>query len=142
MKFPRRTFVVFAFLLAVVFIQFIPTHMDNPPVETEIQTPSEVGKILVKACYDCHSNRTKWPWYGRIAPVSWLLARDVTEAREEINFTTWNRYHPAIRAVYRRKIWEEVKGGHMPPFFYNLMHPEARLSHEEKEALRLWSATP
>jgi len=71
-------------VVAFVFIQFIPVDKSNPPVIVDIPTPPEVKAILKRACYDCHSNETVWPWYSQIAPISWLLARDVHEGRTEI----------------------------------------------------------
>lgn len=142
MKTRRHILSLVALIMTLVLIQFIPVHRTNPASETEITAPGPVLVILRKACYNCHSNQTRWPWYSNIAPVSWLVARDVTKAREEMNFTTWNRYTPIKQSAKREDIWKEVKGGHMPPLPYRLMHPEARLSHEEKEQLRAWSTTP
>lgn len=123
-------------------IQLIPVSRTNPPVETEISAPAPVQSILMQACYDCHSNKTVWPWYSRVAPVSWLIAGDVDEARQELNFTTWNRYSADQQATYRMEVWKEVEEDGMPPFLYRLMHPEARLSAEQKAALREWSTNP
>jgi hypothetical protein len=132
-------------LLAVVGvlagIQLIPVSRTNPPVETEISAPAAVQSILRQACYDCHSNKTVWPWYGRIAPASWLVAHDVAEGREELNFTTWNRYSADQQATYRKEVWKEVEEDGMPPFPYRLMHAQARLSAEQKAALREWSTS-
>jgi len=74
-------------LMAAVFvlIQFIPVARTNPPVEGEISASPEVMSILRRACYDCHSNETRWPWYSKIAPVSWLSVKDVNEGREHLN---------------------------------------------------------
>ena len=78
--------------IVLVGIQFIPVKMSNPPVEEEISASPEIKAILKRACYDCHSHETIWPGYSQVAPVSWLLAWDVAEGREELNFSTWNRY--------------------------------------------------
>ncbi len=130
-------------VLVIVFvgIQLIPVPMNNPPVEEEIAVSSEVKAILKRACYDCHSHETVWPWYSRVAPASWLLAWDVHEGREELNFSTWNRYGPKKRAKIVKEIWEEVQEGEMPPWFYLPLHPEARLSDQEHSVLHAWSAT-
>jgi hypothetical protein len=142
MKSPRRILSLIAIFLTLVFIQLAPVERSNPPVESEIATPDNVKVILRKACYDCHSNLTVWPWYSSIAPVSWLLVSDVTEGREELNFTTWNRYPIKKQSAKQKKVWEEVQEGEMPPLIYRLMHPEARLSDPEKEQLRIWSTAP
>jgi hypothetical protein len=140
---PRHRFLpLIALIMTLVLIQFVPVKRTNPPVETEIAAPGNVMTVLRKACYNCHSNQTEWPWYSRIAPVSWLVARDVTKAREEMNFTNWNRYTPKKQSAQIEDIWKEVKDDHMPPLPYRLMHPEARLTHDEKEQLRSWSIGP
>ena len=72
--------------------QLVPVDRSNPPVQGEVAAPSEVRAILRRACYDCHSNAVRWPWYGRVAPVSWLLERDVREGRKEVNFSVFNEY--------------------------------------------------
>ncbi len=78
-------------IIALVAIQLVPVDRTNPPVETEVPATVEVRSILRRACYDCHSNETVWPWYSRIAPISWLVARDVREGREKVNLSTWNQ---------------------------------------------------
>ncbi|MGA7828716.1 MAG: heme-binding domain-containing protein [Geobacteraceae bacterium] len=142
MKSPRRNLSLAVIIVTLVLIQLAPVERSNPPVEAEITAPDNVMAILHKACYDCHSNLTVWPWYSSIAPVSWLLVSDVREGRAEVNFTTWNRYPAKKQSAKRKKVWEEVKDGEMPPLIYRLMHPKARLSDREKDQLRSWSAAP
>lgn len=140
----KRKLPVMALLAgAVAFacIQLVPAPRTNPPVETEITAPAQVRAILRQACYDCHSNRTLWPWYARVAPVSWLVANDVKKGREEVNFTAWNRYTADEQATYRKEVWKQVERDRMPPRLYRFMHPEARLSAEQKAIVREWSAT-
>ena len=132
---------VFLAVLVLVGIQFIPVNSSNPPVEEEILASPEVKAILKRACYDCHSHETIWPRYSRVAPVSWLLAWDVGEGREELNFSTWNRYSQKKREKIIREIWEEVDEGEMPPWFYLPLHPEARLSDSDRVVLRAWAAS-
>ena len=88
------------------------------------------GDVIRRACYDCHSNQTAWPWYSSVAPVSWLLQRDVNEGRQHLNFSEWDR--PQRHA---KDVAYQVKAGEMPPWFYLPMHPMAKLSDAEKEAL-------
>jgi hypothetical protein len=128
--------IVFAILVA---IQFVPVDTTNPPVETEVPAPAEVATILERSCYDCHSNRSRWPWYSRVAPVSWLVAHDVAEAREHLNFSEWNRLDAKDQAKALEEIWEEVEEGEMPLWFYLPLHPEARLSPGDLERLRGWT---
>ena len=124
--------------LALGAVQLVPIDRTNPPVEEDISAPSEVKAILKRACYDCHSNETVWPWYSRVAPVSWLVAWDVQEGREELNFSTWNRYSAKQRVKKINESWEEIEEGEMPPWFYVPLHPEGRLANQERDRLRAW----
>ncbi len=134
-----RTIVVL--ILVGVGIQLIPVTMSNPPIEEEISTSPEVKAILKRACYDCHSHETIWPGDSRVAPISWLLAWDVREGREELNFSTWNQYGEKKRNKMIKEIWEEVEEGEMPPWFYLPLHPEAQLSDEDHAVLQAWAAS-
>lgn len=138
----RRGFVSRALLGALVLlvaIQFVPVDRSNPPVETEVPAPAKVRPVLRRACYDCHSNETVWPWYSRTAPLSWLVARDVREGRKKLNFSTWNRLDAGRRARKLKETWKEVSEGEMPPGFYVAIHREAALSPEDRTALRDWT---
>lgn len=114
-------------------IQLVPygrAHA-NPPVISEPAWDSAATRALaVRACFDCHSNETQWPWYSHVAPVSWLVQRDVEVGRRVLNFSEWNR--PSEEAGESA---ETVVKGEMPPWFYVLPHPEASLSASEKRAL-------
>jgi Haem-binding domain len=129
-------------LVLVVAIQFIPVDSANPPVESEIPTSPAVKAVLRRACYDCHSNETQWPWYSRIAPISWLLAWDVREGRAELNFSTWNRYSTQQQVKKLQESWKEVGEGEMPPWYYLPVHREARLSADDRTLLEQWARTP
>lgn len=129
-------------VMAVVFvvIQFVPVEgRTNPPVQSDIGAPPEVDAILRRSCYDCHSHETRWPWYNRVAPASWLIAHDVKEAREHLNFSAWDRYSSEEKAHLIEEMWEEVEEGEMPLWFYVPLHPEAKLSDEDKATLEAWS---
>jgi cbb3-type cytochrome oxidase cytochrome c subunit len=129
------------FLVLVVAIQFIPVETANPPVESDIPTSPAVKAILRSACYDCHSHETVWPWYSHIAPISWLLARDVREGRAELNFSTWNRYSTQQHVKKLKESWEEVREGEMPPWYYLPVHREAQLSAADRTLLEQWART-
>ena len=137
----RRKSLLGALVLLVVgvLIQFVPIEHSNPPVESDIPTSPEVKVILKRACYDCHSHEVVWPWYSRVAPVAWLIARDVREGRAALNFSTWNRYSSKEQSKKLRESWEEVDEGEMPPWYYALPHPEARLSTQDRTVLRAWT---
>jgi cytochrome c551/c552 len=120
-------------LLAAVLIQFIPYGHDhtNPPQVQEPPWDSPATKALFhRACFDCHSNATTWPWYSHVAPVSWLVQRDVNGGRSHLNFTEWNRTQK-----HAKDVADEVKQGDMPPWFYLPMHPNAKLTDADKQAL-------
>lgn len=128
-----------ALILFLVAAQFVPVDRANPPVGVEIVAPAEVMAVLERACYDCHSNETVWPAYSRVAPVSWLVARDVREGREALNYSTWGRYSAEERAELLEETWEEIEEGEMPMKPYILLHPSARLTAEDDEVLGAWS---
>jgi len=125
-------------VLAVVGIQFVPVERSNPPVQRVIRAPADVDSVLRRACWDCHSNRTEWPWYSRVAPVSWYVAHDVDDGREHLNFTEWPE-DPAEARDLIGEIGDQVESGAMPPTSYRLMHPEARLDGETRQLLIDWS---
>ena len=126
----------------LIAIQFVPINRTNPAVESDISAPTEVKALLRRACYDCHSHETVWPWYGYIAPGSWLIARDVHEGREEVNFSTWNRYRPEAQAKKYKEMRETLQTGEMPPWYYTLLHPQAHLAAQERTLLQQWASSP
>jgi hypothetical protein len=130
-------------------LQFLPAPpRTNPPVvaertvEANLPVPASVASLLRRGCADCHSNETKWPWYARIAPLSWAIANDVNSARRVMNLSEW----PSGPGVNRSKAisWlamacGEVEADRMPLGRYRLLHPEARLSAPEKAMLCEWT---
>lgn len=118
-------------LLAV--IQIIPygRSQKNPAVRKEPSWDSPQTRALARrACYDCHSNETHWPWYSHLAPLSWLVQHDVEEGRHDLNFSEWDTPQREAGEAART-----VRSGDMPPFLYRLLHPHARLSRSEREGL-------
>ena len=124
---------------AVLLIQLFPVEKANPPVETEMPAPAPVRAILRRSCYDCHSNETVWPWYSRVAPVSWLLGRDVKEGRRELNVSVWNRYEDKRRLRKLKEIIEQVGKKEMPPTIYTVAHRAAILTPEDRKVLMDWA---
>ena len=122
-----------------VLIQLVPVDRSNPPVTGEISAPEPVLATLRSSCYDCHSNETTWPWYSRVAPVSWRIAGHVEEAREHLNFSEWEGMSQQDRDHAREEIWDEVEKGAMPLWDYLWLHRDARLTPAQKEALREWA---
>jgi hypothetical protein len=117
----------------LVIFQLVPYGREhsNPGVVSEPSWDQASTRALaVRACFDCHSNETRWPWYSHVAPVSWLVQRDVDVGRREVNFSEWHRtYKEAGESA------ETVIEGEMPPAIYLLTHPSARLAPEEARAL-------
>lgn len=131
--------ILLGLLLILVAMQFVPIDQVNPPVVAEVPASAPVRAILRRACYDCHSNETVWPWYSHIAPLSWLLVRDVQEGRAELNFSLWNQYSTKKQVKKLQKSWKEVQTGDMPPWYYLPVHRHARLSVEDRAALHTWA---
>jgi len=123
----------------LVLIQLVSFERTNPPVDGELDAPPDVKPLLKRACYDCHSNETTWPWYSKVAPVSWLVHRDVVEGRKHLNFSIWASVAEERKAKKLDDVVEEVEGGDMPPWFYLPMHPEAKLSPEEQQRVLTWA---
>ncbi len=131
-----------AVMAVLVAIQFVPVTTVNPPVERDIPTAPEVKAVLRRACYDCHSHETVWPWYSQIAPLSWIIARDVQEGRAELNFSTWTRYSTQQQVKKLKESWEEIAEGEMSPWFYLAIHRDVRLSAADRAVLRQWALQP
>ena len=125
--------VVIAVVLVGLLIQLIPLpgRGKNPAVVAEPKWDSLQTRVLVKrACFDCHSNETVWPWYSYVAPVSWLVYSDTMEGRSRLNFSEWNR--PQRGAG---EIAEAIQSGEMPPAMYLPLHKSAQLTSAEKQQL-------
>jgi len=127
--------------LAVVFLlmQFKQPDRTNPPVESEINAPAEIAAILERSCYNCHSHETDWPWYSYVAPVSWWVGEHVEHARGDLNFSQWPVLEFEELEHMFHEIDEQIAKGEMPLNSYLILHSEARLSDEEKAALRSWA---
>ena len=133
----KKILVIGGIAIVAIFllIQLVPYGRDhtNPPVVQEPNWDSPQTRALAKrACFDCHSNETVWPWYSNIAPVSWLVYRDTAEGREFLNFSEWGSGRSREAAEESPEI---VLEGEMPPVQYLPTHPDARLTDAEKQAL-------
>jgi hypothetical protein len=126
--------VVLAGLAGFALIQAVPygrAHQ-NPPVTQEPRWDSpRTRQLTADACFDCHSNLTKWPWYSNVAPISWLVQHDVDSGRDVLNFSEWNR----PQNVDLNEIVEVVDEQEMPPRYYSVAHPASRLSSSERAEL-------
>ena len=133
-------------LLGSVFIglQFIPasgvSRTSTPKPHTAEMINPQVGRIMERSCQDCHSNRTAWPWYSRVAPVSWVIARHVKEGREILDFSDWATQPPSEGE--RLLICNAVSDGRMPLHGYTAIHRKARLSKQDVKSICEWADAP
>jgi len=117
----------------LIAIQFVPYRVSNPAVVEGPQWDSPATEALARrACFDCHSNEVNVPWYGRVAPLAWLVRDHVDEGRSQLNFSEMH-----LRQEEAHEAGEEVAEGHMPPQYYLLLHPDARLGNAERRALQV-----
>lgn len=134
----RRLLLILVAIVAGGFllVQLVPYGRDhtNPPVTNElVWTDAEAKELAERACYDCHSNETEWPWYSNVAPVSWLVQRDVVEGRQYLNFSEWGGGRR--EGEEGEEMAEVILEGEMPPAVFLITHPEARLTDTEKQTL-------
>jgi len=130
---------------AFVVAQFFGPARTNPPaeasqsIESRLQVTPEVSAILDRSCNDCHSNKTRWPWYAHVAPVSWFVIDHVNEGRENVNFSEWSQYTPQNADGVLRQICREVRSGMMPLSSYTPLHPGSELSTEDRQKICAWT---
>jgi hypothetical protein len=133
--------VVLSLLLGMAVAQLIQPNTGNPPINSarnlwnDRRVDPRVAHILRRACADCHSHETVWPWYSKISPVSWWLARHVNDGRAKLNFSDWS----AASADQLEEIYDSIVKNKMPLSSYLLIHPEARLSKADRDALVAWA---
>jgi hypothetical protein len=136
----KRKYIILGLIVLFVIIQFIPVDRTNPNsnMAMMIKAPDEVMHILEKSCFDCHSNLTEWPFYSYVAPVSWLVASDVAEGREHMNFSAWQSMPVQKQNRQKSEIVEHVMDDEMPLPIYLIMHSDAKLTDEQKQILKGW----
>jgi hypothetical protein len=139
MTFRQSVLLMFLIFLG---IQFIPVERTNPPIEARFVGPQPVMDLFRRSCFDCHSNETVWPWYGKVAPLSWLVVQDVNRGRDKLNFSTWNRLSMEDRDRLTAEIWKKVKFGAMPPPMYVFGNQEGRVTTDHHPMLRDWCGVP
>lgn len=127
-----------------LLIQLIPDtrpvvtlHNPNDFLLTE-KVPVDVAEMFRNSCYDCHSNQTVYPWYAHVAPVKWLVIRDIRVARKKLNFSNWAQMKTTKKMKALDDIAHEVKGGDMPFFLYPIIHKKARLSQADRVRIVDW----
>jgi hypothetical protein len=117
-----------------------PAHT-RPVEDGRMTAPPDLLRVLRPACFDCHSSETTWPWYSQVAPLSWMLARDVEAGRQRLNFSAWADYasDPETLAHKFDQIAERVADGSMPPLYYRALHSGARLTAVERALVVAWA---
>ena len=135
---------------AAVFalIQFFPPAPDktNPPIDpartlaSAMKPPQAVHRIFERACFDCHSNETKWPWYADVAPVSWIIRQHVIDGREHLNFSEWLKPGETKFTSWSdlEDICKAVQNNSMPLFGYDWVHSSAKLAPADRQAICAW----
>jgi len=117
----------------------LPVAGADPSASLNLHVPTPVMSTLRRACVDCHSEETHWPWYATLPIASHLIERDVSEARGQLNLSRWTQYNPFDRAEMLDKMCQLASSGAMPPWQYRLMHPAARLSPTDLATLCAWT---
>jgi hypothetical protein len=136
---------ILAVVIVLAVIQVFRPARTNPPVDpkreihTNLSVDPAVPSVLTRACNDCHSNRTVWPWYSHVAPASWLVVSDVNRGRKALNFSEWSRYSAEAQQEHLSEVCKEVKEDEMPGLSYTLMHRNAKLSKADKVAVCRWT---
>ena len=136
--------IIIGVLILLVLIQFFRINKTNPEFNhekdylTSVKTPENISNMLKNACYDCHSYETNYPWYSNVAPISWMLKSHVNEGRHHVNFSLWGDFDPEKKSAIKHEIVEVLEEGEMPLASYTWMHPEAKLTNDQKETLINW----
>lgn len=136
---------VIGFILLAVAIQLIRLSKTNPPehpaqtIEAKLKVDPPVAAILQRGCQDCHSNRTVWPWYSNVAPVSWMVIHHVDEGRSRMNFSEWGQYDADKVHSLLTRMCREVSQDHMPMFSYEIIHRNAVLNYADKQTICDWT---
>lgn len=132
-------------ICALVVAQFIRPAKTNPSedpslsIENHVQVDPKVSAILDRSCNDCHSNKTRWPWYTQVAPVSWFVINHVNEGRQELNLSEFGKYDKRRQLGKLRQMCREITNGDMPLSSYTPMHAGSKLSQDDVKTLCDWS---
>jgi hypothetical protein len=142
---PVLKWILCSAVLVFAAMQFANPVRVNPPgppggdLSATNAPPLEIAVLLRNACYDCHSSETHWPWYSRVAPVSWWLSSHVNDARERLNFSDWPHDDPQRARKKWNRIGEQVSSGDMPLPSYAWVHARARLTAAQREQIAKWA---
>jgi hypothetical protein len=114
------------------------TKSANPLLAGSDIDPINLG-VIERSCQNCHSEKTEWPWYSHIAPMSWLVEKDVIQAREHMNLSHWDQYSVRQKQEILARVGAVIRSRHMPPGRYTMIHPDAKLSDAERERIYDWA---
>lgn len=135
---PIFAFAAMAVIVGQVEIKRLSAH-DPGNVAAPLSFSAEPAQVLVRACGNCHSDRTDWPWYSHVPPVSWWIAQHVREGRNILDFSEWQTYSEQQRLDKAESICGLISTGRMPPRPYSVLHPEAKLTETEKKEVCAWA---
>ena len=136
---------LYAIILVLLVAQFFPPARTNPPVDPSrtvhaaLTNERAVVSAFMRACNDCHSNQTVWPWYSKVAPASWLVVSDVRRGRGALNFSDWKSLNAETQQELSSEICKEVMDLDMPTEEYLLLHPRSRLTRAEIDSICRWA---
>ena len=137
--------ILFILLIVFIAIQFFQPARNtkgqvlSTDISKVVSIPENVHSLLQAACYDCHSNHTKYPWYTYVQPVGWIMASHIKDGKKDLNFSEFGAYSSRKQRSKFKSIGNQVKDGDMPLSSYSLMHKAARLSKEEKTLIVDWA---
>jgi hypothetical protein len=137
--------VLVVLVCALIVAQFFGPARTNPvaeasqSIESSLQVTPEISAMLDRSCNDCHSNKTRWPWYSHVAPVSWFVIDHVNEGRANLNFSQWAQYTPRDTDGLLKQMCREVRSGGMPLSSYTPLHQGSELSTEDRQKFCAWT---
>jgi hypothetical protein len=141
---PKLKTILLILVGLLLVAQFIPIDRSVPEVDPNadflksVEAPTTIANLIEGACYDCHSYESEYPWYAKIAPLSFWIQGHINGGRQHLNFSDWTSY-PAKKAAHKlEECYEEVQERHMPMKSFTWLHPEAKLSDEQVSALAQW----
>ncbi len=132
-------------VVSAALSQFVRPSHSNPPViqarsiHAQLTIGPEVDSVLSRSCNDCHSNQTVWPWYSNVAPISWIIASDVSRGRDALNFSEWDKYSAEEHQKLLKEVCIEASDREMPGIPYTWLHPDARLSDADIQSVCAWT---
>ncbi|MBN1291262.1 MAG: heme-binding domain-containing protein [Candidatus Latescibacteria bacterium] len=127
-----------------IIMQFFQPLKISKDVKSEgdmmklLNVPAHVAGLIEKSCYDCHSYNTKWPFYSKISPMSWIVVYDVETGRKNVNFSIWNEYSTMIQIAKLRLVCNAIETGNMPLSKYTMIHRDAKLKKEDIDEICTW----